>query len=66
MREPLKDKNRLEHIINAIDIILMGTPIIHNPTHTKQRRARQPSAVYFLTKHLDFRIFFSNFAREIK
>ena len=22
MREPLKDKNRLEHIINAIDIIL--------------------------------------------
>ena len=35
MREPLKDKNRLEHIINAIDIILMGTPIIHNPTHTR-------------------------------
>ena len=25
MREPLKDKNRLEHIINAIDIILSRT-----------------------------------------
>ena len=25
MREPLKDKNRLEHIINAIDIILGRT-----------------------------------------
>ena len=25
MREPLKDKNRLEHIINAIDVILERT-----------------------------------------
>ena len=47
MREPLKDKNRLEHIINAIDIILMGTPIIHNPTHNNRGEPDSPPLFIF-------------------